>query len=197
LPSTRRLDKTAAVPVSEQPPYKLAFLGRWHRNKGIDLLLASLKRLSSEDWKNIAEVRIFGGGPMESEIRKVAQHLLDDGRPVFTGGFLDKRDAATLIGWADYLMLPSRIESIPVIFSDAAQLGTPLIATPVGDLPRLQERYDFGILAESADPDAFCTAIQLAIRTEPSRFSAGLQEAAGEFSLKATVKQLLQDLDLA
>jgi glycosyltransferase involved in cell wall biosynthesis len=68
------------------------------------------------------------------------------GHPVNVGGYLDTAEATELIAWSDYLMLPSRVESIPVIFSDAAQLGRPLVATPVGDLPRLFGQHEFGIL---------------------------------------------------
>ncbi len=85
--------------------------------------------------------------------------LANGGRPVRIGGYLDKNEAASLIGWADYLLLPSRIESIPVIFSDAMQLGTPVVATPVGDLASLHERFEFGVLAAAASEADFCSAI--------------------------------------
>jgi glycosyltransferase involved in cell wall biosynthesis len=147
LPSTRRLAAPAARSVSDSPPYKLAFLGRWHLNKGVDLLMGALGMLAPGDWECIEEVRIFGGGPL-------------------------------LIGWADFLMLPSRIESIPVIFSDAAQLGTALIATPVGDLPALKDRYEFGVLAAGISEVDYCHAIKSALADKPGRFKAGLDEAS-------------------
>jgi len=137
LPSTRRLPAIKGKRLITEPPYKLAFLGRWHPNKGTDLLLDALQQLDDESWRKISEVRIFGGGPQESSVRRAVASLESQGRPIVIGGYLDKQDAADLIGWADYLLLPSRIESIPVIFSDAMQVGTPLIATPVGDLPQL------------------------------------------------------------
>ena len=80
------------------------------------------------------------------------------------GSYLEKKEAAALIGWADYLMLPSRIESIPVIFSDAAQIRTPIIATTVGDLPALRKRYEFGVLAEDVSEDRYSRAIAAALR---------------------------------
>ena len=56
LPSTRSLKITEQKKISENPPYKLAFLGRWHPNKGIDILLKSLTQLNADDWKNIEEI---------------------------------------------------------------------------------------------------------------------------------------------
>ncbi|HSG97871.1 MAG TPA: glycosyltransferase family 4 protein [Woeseiaceae bacterium] len=197
LPSTRRLAVPAARPAPDSPPYKLAFLGRWHPNKGVDLLMGALDMLAANDWESIEEVRIFGGGPLEQEVRAAAASLAASGRPVTTGGYLDKEAAAELICWADFLMLPSRIESIPVIFSDAAQLGTALIATPVGDLPALRDRYEFGVLAAGTDETDYCRAIRSALADKPARFKAGLNEAAGEFDLEKIARRFRDDIGLA
>jgi glycosyltransferase involved in cell wall biosynthesis len=88
-------------------------------------------------------------------------------------------------------MLPSRIESIPVIFSDAAKVGTPLVSTPIGDLPRLYEEYQFGILASDVTPAALCAAIQLALVRKPSDFQSGLERVRHDFSLPAIVSRFL------
>ena len=136
LPSSRRLPKLSKS-ARNRPPYRLAFLGRWHPNKGADLLMDALGLLGDTDWNRIEEVRVCGGGPLAGYVRESEKKLLEQGRPVTVRGYLDKAAAADLISWADYLLLPSRIESIPVVFSDALQLGTPIVASPVGDLPRL------------------------------------------------------------
>jgi glycosyltransferase involved in cell wall biosynthesis len=197
LPSTRWLPAQAPQPETESPPYRLAFLGRWHVNKGVDLLLDALARLTPDDWSRVEEVRICGGGPLEPVVREAASNLAATGKPVSVGGFLNKTEAARLIGWADYLMLPSRIESIPVIFSDAAQLGTALVATPVGDLPTLKARYDFGVLATGVSESDYCRAIRDALADNPARFKDGLKAAAGEFDLKVIVRRFLDDTGLA
>ena len=194
LPSSRRLDATRPADVADAAPYKLAFLGRWHPNKGADLLMEALALLGEEDWQRIAEIRFFGGGPLDAEIRAARRAFEAAGRPFTIGGYLDKDDAAALIGWADFLLLPSRIESIPVIFSDAVQLGTPLVSTPVGDLPHLVERHGTGILAVEARPAAFADAIMTALRDNASRYCASLQGAADNFSLARTTQQLLDDV---
>lgn len=197
LPSTRMLPGPPAIAASNSPPYKLAFLGRWHPNKGIDVLMHALAALTPDDWAKIEEVRVFGGGPLETQVRNAASQLAEKGRPVHIGGYLNKEDAAALIGWADYLMLPSRIESIPVVFSDAAQVGTPLIATPVGDLPALHTRYTFGVMAANVDVDDYCAAIRKALADEPGRFTEGLKAAAQEFDLKKITRRFLDDIGIA
>lgn len=194
LPSARRLPAARTAAVATQAPYKFAFLGRWHPNKGTDLLMHALQALADEDWDRIEEVRIFGGGPLAAEIQAAAHQLAAARRPVTTGGYLDKDAAAALIGWADYLLLPSRIESIPVIFSDAMQLGTPVVATPVGDLPRLHERYEFGVVARAPDIDAFADAIRQATRQNAAGFVPGVQLARADFDLATIAAQFLADI---
>ncbi len=191
LPSTRHMDPVSSGHHASAPPYKLAFLGRWHTNKGIDLLLDALLQLPDADWQRISEVQIFGGGPLAAVVSEKTRVLQNLGKPVTYGGYLNKVQASELIAWADYLLLPSRIESIPVVFSDAAKVGTPLVSTPVGDLPRLYEDYQFGILASEVNPAAFCMAISTALSNTPSDFDTGLEKAKQDFNLPDIVDRFL------
>lgn len=193
LPSTRNIRPPESSEPHSGPPYRLAFLGRWHPNKGIDVLLDSLSLLKDDDWQNISEVRIFGGGPLEQKVLDKVDNLSRSGRPVTSGGYLDKDGATELIAWADYLMLPSRIESIPVIYSDAAKVGTPLVATPVGDLPRLFENYRFGVVSESTTPQAFAGAIRVALSNRPELLCGNLEKARQDFSIPDIVERFLAD----
>jgi glycosyltransferase involved in cell wall biosynthesis len=177
--------------LSSTPPYRLAFLGRWHRNKGVDLLIESLQMLGDEDWKKIKEVRICGGGPMEKIVRSGCEALKKAGRPVRVEGYLGREAAADLLNWADYLLLPSRIESIPVVFSDAMQAGCPVIATPVGDLPRLVEKYQVGMISEELSSNAFSETLASALNNPPSSYFSGLAACRGNFNVQHTVERLL------
>jgi glycosyltransferase involved in cell wall biosynthesis len=184
LPSARRLVANGERNVAESAPYRLAFLGRWHPNKGVDLFVEALSQLSDDDWHKISEVRLRGGGPLESDVHQAVEHLQSLGRPVDIGGYLDTEQAIELLTWTDYLVLPSRVESIPVIFSDAAWLGRPLVATPVGDLPRLFELNEFGVLANAATADAIANAIREALATPASRFNVQLEALARQFDIE-------------
>ncbi|MCH8059864.1 MAG: glycosyltransferase [Proteobacteria bacterium] len=201
--SGRRCRFLASARVLPQPddngtapaaPYKLAFLGRWHRNKGADLLLDALRQLSDRDWSRIAAVRICGGGPLHDDVQHVVTELQGQHRPVEMGGYLDKQGAANLIAWADFLLLPSRIESIPVIFSDAVQLRTPIIATPVGDLPVLHDKYNFGILATAANSEAFAQALRNALDSDATKYQVGLELAAADFELSGIARRFIAEI---
>ena len=197
LASVRALPEVREVAVAEMPPYKLAYVGRWHPNKGIDLLLDALQNLEEDDWQRISEIRIFGGGPLDENVRDLTGKLAAAGRPVTVGGYLDKEQAASLIAWADYLLIPSRIESIPVIFSDAMQMSTPVISSPVGDLPSLLEKYRCGVLADSCSAQAYGDAIRTALRGNASAFCRGVEVARQDFSPANSVLQFSTKTALA
>ncbi len=191
LPSTRKITLRNPPPPRNQPPYRLLFLGRWHPNKGIDLLLEALAMLTDADWQRIEAVEIRGGGPMEGLVRERVASLQAAGRPVELGGYLAKPDAEAAIVRADWVLIPSRIESIPVVFSDAIKLGRPVVAMPVGDLPSLIAQGT-GTLAQSVNAAKYADAIRtgLATRVESTR----LREMAERFSLQGMVSMLLTDV---
>lgn len=190
LPSTRAVVTRKPPPPSAAPPYRFVFIGRWHRNKGIDLLLDALAMLEDADWECIAEVAIYGGGPLQALVQEKVKHLLDGGRPLVMGGFIPKAEAEHAIVRADWVLIPSRIESIPVIFSDAIKLGRPVIATPVGDLPQLVAG-GCGIVCASVDPPAIASAIRIACRDTEDR-AASLAACAEKFSLHGVAQRVLQ-----
>jgi glycosyltransferase involved in cell wall biosynthesis len=192
LPSTRQLTIEKTKILATHPPYKLAFLGRWHPNKGIDLLLDSLAQLTAQDWDKIAEIQICGGGVLERKVTDIVGKLQQQGFPITLRGYLTKAEAVALFTWADWVLLPSRIESIPVVFSDALKCRCPIVSMPVGDLPRLVTDYQVGVLATAVSAAAFATAIQNMLTYSPQAFASQLDHAAQDFSLEHAVARFLQ-----
>lgn len=195
LPSSRRLPVTDPASPRDVVPVRLGYLGRWHENKGTDLLLDALWSLDDDAWARIESVRINGGGPLAPRVEQGVARLRDAGRPVELGGYLDSRGAADLLSWSDYLVIPSRIESVPVIFSDAMQARCPVISMPVGDLPQLINRYQVGVTAASVDAAALARAIAEATRRPASVHGDGLEEAARAFDVDHTAATLMALLE--
>lgn len=193
LPSTRRLDGQRTRPLAAAPPYRLLFLGRWHPNKGIDLLLDALALLDDRDWLRIADVHVAGGGAMETLVRERVRAFQAAGHPVRLSGFLDRVQATAALADADYLLLPSRIESIPVVFSDAMKMRLPLVSMPVGDLPGLIADHGIGHVASGVTADAFAQAVRRALAAAPCHCSLALAELDARFDLdKSVVPEILR-----
>ena len=192
LPSTRQLTIGKIKQLATQPPYKFAFLGRWHPNKGIDILLDSLAQLTDHDWEKIAAIQICGGGILANQVEKMVKKLQQRGLPITLRGYLNKSEAIELFTWADLVFLPSRIESIPVVFSDAMKCQCPIISMPVGDLPRLLFDYQVGVVAKTVSAPAFTSAIRDMLTHTPQEFAEELGRAAQDFSLEQAVTTFLQ-----
>ena len=188
LPSTRRISAQRITPLREQPPYRLLFLGRWHPNKGVDLLLEALGLLSDDDWTAIERVDICGGGPLADLVHVRVLALAAAGRPVYVRSYLDRPNAEAAMLDADWLLIPSRIESIPVVFSDAMKLGTPVIAMPTGDLPALIG-WGTGVLSDEVGAQAFAEAMRrgLTLNQDPAK----LQLMSSRFDIELTARRIV------
>ncbi len=195
LPSVRKFSFGSKKKMKTCPPYNFAFLGRWHPHKGVDLLLESLSQLRGQHWRQISAIKIYGGGPLSDIVYSRVAALKAEGRPINAGGYLDRSSASRLLAWADYLLLPSRIESIPVIFSDAMQSNCPIVSTPIGDIPRLLQTYNLGILSKSVSPGSFSIAIRKAIQHAPIEYSKGIQKVKRQFHISHSVDLFLNSID--
>lgn len=166
MPSCRSLSGKRRREVATAPPYKFLYLGRWHPNKGTDLLLDALDALSEDDWMRIDEVHIAGGGPLGAMVEARARRLTEKGRPIRVSGYLDRAGAEEALSNADRLLLPSRIESIPVVFSDAVTYGVPVVSAPVGDMPNLLAEGG-GWIASAVTSEAFLAEMRASL--DPSQ----------------------------
>lgn len=193
LPSTRAIRNSRPDPVRCAPPYRLLFLGRWHPNKGIDTFLECLGTLSDEDWGRIERVEIQGGGGLADVVTSAIDSLQKAGRPVVKGGFLGKEAAEEAMLRSDLLIIPSRIESIPVVFSDAMKLGLPVVSTPVGDLAELVELEPAcGVVAADVSARGLRAALAQVIASDLSRFAEGTTDRSSRFDIGLIAARLAQ-----
>jgi SAM-dependent methyltransferase len=140
-------------------------------------------------------VHVFGEGPEDECLREKVNDLGLDGcvriRPPL--------GPAELAGWLSRtagLVIPSRIESIPLVLLDAAQEHCPVIATDVGDMGRLVTEYGLGRRVPPEDPAALATAITEACRGAIPYDRASADRLVSESSLAQTCQRLFQPVDL-
>jgi len=157
LAASRRLpvDTTPPASLPADGP-QLLFIGRWDPAKGPDILLEAMALLKPR--LSGVHLHFFGGGPMEQSLRQRASQ--PDLRDVVTiYGYADPTTATAYLKACDVLVMPSRIESVPVLFSDALACGCPVISTAVGDLERLVGENEVGLLCPPEDPRALAEAV--------------------------------------
>jgi glycosyltransferase involved in cell wall biosynthesis len=191
LPSCRKMPVgTKGRPVNYAIT-RLLFVGRYHENKGPDILIESVALLAPEIRKNI-HLNIYGLGPMETLLRtKIKLHGLED--IISLNGPITASELADIFIGTDFLLIPSRIESIPVVFSDSIQSGVPVITMPVGDLPDIVARYECGICASDVSAAAFASAVNNALVKGKREFMPGVELARKQFDIVASVNNWINE----
>ncbi len=191
LASTRKLPEPNDVPTLKPEGKKhFLFVGRFHPNKGPDLLLEAVKLIKSEVRERI-HVHMYGLGDMEDRLRHMIRELnLQD--CVTLNGPIQAQDLANVLKAVDYLVIPSRIESIPVIFSDALQMGVPVVSMPVGDLTKMINLHQCGVVADEASAQALSVSLEAISGRDSEQFQMAIKKAYQTFSIEQSISEWLK-----
>ena len=155
LATTRTLSKEKARERGEKKgngsPYRFLFVGRLEKVKGIDLLLRSMAMLKKEV-RNI-HLTVVGKGTMDDWVRGFIEKEKLGEKVAFMGNVPDET-LISLYSSTDCTVIPSRSESIPLVFSEALNFDTEMIVTDVGDMGRLGRDYAAAWVIPPEDPVA-------------------------------------------
>ena len=113
-------------------------MGRIEKVKGIDLLLESMACLKEEALN--VHLTVVGRGGMEGWARSFIQEKGLVEYVTWMGNVSDET-LASLYESSDCVVIPSRSESIPLVFSEALRFNKELIVTDVGDMGMLGRQY--------------------------------------------------------
>ena len=189
LPTARQLPVKTTVAATVDPErFHFLFIGRWEPAKGPDVLIDAFSRIAPE-FPRVC-LHVFGGGALEGAIRsKIERYNLR--RNVTLYGYADPATVVAYMKACDALVIPSRIESIPIIFSDAMQVGIPVVATDVGDLGQLVRQYGVGVVVGPEDPEAMARALGAAMNGRLSVSAEAFQAAASAFGVEGIAETYL------
>lgn len=190
LPSARVLPEPGPLAAIDKSKTNFLFIGRYHKNKGVDLLIEAISLIPADFLKGL-HFYIFGGGDLEDLLKaKVKKYGLEN--CVFLGSFIEAQKAAGYLSACDCLIIPSRIESIPVILSDSLQRQTPLIVTDVGDMGKLVREYLAGKVVKPENPQDLKNAIVEFSREDKEKYSPGIKELRKIFDVKKNAVSFLE-----
>jgi glycosyltransferase involved in cell wall biosynthesis len=130
------------------------YVGRLSEEKRPEWVIELASELDDVDTR----VVMIGDGPL----RKQAEEAAESDAIVWIP---DLEPIGPAMAAADLLVLPSRIEGIPMVAMEALAFGTPIVATRVGGLPDL-EREEGVTLVDPDNFGAFVDAVKKSLATD-------------------------------
>lgn len=192
LPSSRVWEEQVAA--AERPPAettRFLFVGRYARVKGVDVLLEAMAHYRAEG--GTGHLYLFGGGPMEDAL--CARAAEPDLAPCVTiGGLADRETYRAQLAACDCFLIPSRMESIPLVLSDALQQGKPVIVSDVGDMGRLLRETPAGLVVPPEDSAALARALHAMAENSDNKWADAVEQLASRFDLPTSARCWLQQL---
>jgi len=187
LPSSRRLPRDAGL---EAEPVDILFIGRYHPNKGPDVLIEAFA-LAHQARPDLT-LRLHGLGELRADLEQQVSRLGLTGA-VQIGGPLSATEVRAALEAAKVLAIPSRIESVPLILGDAGQAGVPVVVSDVGDMRELVDQGGLGYSVPAEDPAALSEALLLVVEGGlESRVDAARSDG---LSIDRAIETILRDLE--
>jgi len=149
---------------------RIGYAGRLSKEKGVDVLLQALAELRHFKNDLKIEVMVMGEGTERPQLSKLKRDL-DLGDTVRFTGF--ERNIGKVLSSLDIFVLPSRMETFPMVLLEAGAVGVPIIATNVGGIPEMITDGKEGLLVPPESPRAMAEAIMRLMESPELRFTLG------------------------
>ncbi|GAG25888.1 unnamed protein product, partial [marine sediment metagenome] len=179
LPSAKADVKYKKINVNIDAKKKnILFVGRLDKVKGIDVLVDAVKLTKRKDFN----LYVLGGGPLGS----LKNEKLNN---VFFKGFVSQEVVSNYLGKCDFVVIPSRNESIPLVLVEAIKAKKPVIVTDVGDMGYLVSKYNLGEVVKPNSAVALKNGIEEFLDEGKKGYKKGMSNLAKEFDLRSIVKK--------
>jgi glycosyltransferase involved in cell wall biosynthesis len=150
-------------------PHGKMILGVGHliHRKGFDRLIVAFKNACVEQRAESVHLCIIGEGPLRNELEGLSASLGLENRIHFVGN-VAHHNLALWYSAADVFCLFTRQEGCPNVVLESLACGTPVVATPVGEIPYLIPNEEIGFLTDS-DEQAMTRQLTRALKNLWSR----------------------------
>jgi glycosyltransferase involved in cell wall biosynthesis len=140
--------------VSEYDGYKIIFVGRLIKCKGIPFLVKGFEQIMNNNIN--AKLFLVGDGEEEKKLKEYVSEL-NVKQHVFFLGYRSSPQA--FIRNANLLVLPSNEEGFGRVLLEAMDVGTPVVGTRIGGIPEIIEHGTNGLLVDYGDIEALKNSI--------------------------------------
>jgi glycosyltransferase involved in cell wall biosynthesis len=156
-------DQAFSPGPADRPRDELLFVGRLDRQKGAEVALQALARLTAP--AAALPLRLVGSGPEEPALRRLAAELGVADR-VRWDGQLAQPDLADRYRRAAVLVVPGRDEGLGLVAVEAQLCGTPVVAAASGGLLDVVADGQTGRTFPPGQPEALARAVE-AVLADP------------------------------
>lgn len=154
---------------------QVAFIGRFDRQKGLDLLLDAVEALPADalHLHLVGKGDVYGeGGESRTRQSNITAH-----------GWMSREDVFALLRRVDAVVMPSRWEAQGLVALEAMRSGVAVIASNRGGLPEVVRDGVDGIIVDLEDPEALRRVLGSLDREQLRAMGAnGLRRFEGEFT---------------
>ena len=151
------LDKFLAHPASPgaaRPRIRFGTVGRLVPAKGHAVLIEAFSKIAAG--LPAADLRIYGYGALENDLRDLIGRLGMSGRVTLEGR---TGDAASVFESLDVFVFSSVNEGLPLVILEAMAAGLPIVSTRIGGVPEVAPESLFPWFAEPGDAEALAAAM--------------------------------------
>jgi glycosyltransferase involved in cell wall biosynthesis len=168
--------------------WQLLYVGQLIALKNVDVLLRSLALIK----QRVELELVYHNSAMEISLRKLAGELGLSERVRFLGP-KSPRELAAIYQQADVFVLPSAVEVLPSVVTEAMLCGTPIVATDVGGVR--EQLGGHGVCVPHGRPDELAAAITRVL-DQYDQFASQSETASAyarqQFSIKAMADRHLE-----
>lgn len=164
----------------------VGYVGRLEAEKGIQELVSAFSLIRQ---KASVTFLVVGDGSLRESIKGALSEKEALSTVTFTGWISNVQD---YLNEMKLLVLPSKTEGFPSVVLEAMACGTPVLATPVGDIPSIVKDGFNGFVLESTNPTCISESI-IELLSKPELLSKTAKNASTwvkkNFSFEQTVSQ--------
>ncbi len=151
--------------INSNKEFKIVFIGRFHKSKGIDVLIKALSIIKDE-FPDI-KLELIAGGDQTEYIKLVKKYALE--KNVLFLGRQPMKKVLEHLATAQFSVVPSLSEAFGLIVIEAFSVKIPVIGSNTGGIAEIIEDEKSGLLFPVGDYKILASKMKLLLKNEELR----------------------------